>query len=165
MYAVFNSIEIRIKITDAEYCSQCGMDATPMVSECISEPYYADQLSKLDPAKVASELGEYGAWDDEELKDHAENLARLFWIACGNVSEQFTELDIHSIWDNGGETLDRYTVVFNDRSYLSLSENGLGISLWGELTQDAGDYLGEQIEFDDLSDDLQDHIYSRVTNN
>jgi hypothetical protein len=46
------------------------------------------QLQKLDRALVASELREYGAWDSDELADHAQNLQRLLWIACGDIAEQ-----------------------------------------------------------------------------
>jgi large repetitive protein len=30
-------------------------------------------------------LDEYGAWDDKELRDHAQNLQRILWLACGDI--------------------------------------------------------------------------------
>jgi hypothetical protein len=86
------------------------------------------------------------------------------WLAFGNIREQYTQMNIHSIWDNGGETLDRFTVVFNGdtKECLSLSENGLGVSLWDYLRDEPGEHLGKQIEIDDLSSDLIDHIYTRL---
>ena len=33
-------------------------------------------------------LSAYGAWDDDELADHAENLRRLVWIAGGDLADQ-----------------------------------------------------------------------------
>ena len=50
----------------------------------------AAQLAALDPAIVASELKEYGAWDSAELSDHDANLRRLLWIACGDIMEDIT---------------------------------------------------------------------------
>ena len=44
-------------------------------------PSIARQLKKLDPEQVRLELAEYGAWNDAELQDHAENLQRVLW--CG----------------------------------------------------------------------------------
>lgn len=46
-----------------------------------------DQLQKLDPLIVKSELKEMGAWDDLELSNHEDNLDRLLWIACGDLVE------------------------------------------------------------------------------
>lgn len=30
----------------------------------------------------------YGAWDEEQLKDHDENLTRILWLACGDILEE-----------------------------------------------------------------------------
>lgn len=30
----------------------------------------------------------YGqGWEDDELENHEDNLQRLFWLACGNISD------------------------------------------------------------------------------
>lgn len=50
----------------------------------------AAQLAALDPAIVAAELKEYGAWDTAELSDHEANLRRLLWIACGDIMEDIS---------------------------------------------------------------------------
>jgi hypothetical protein len=50
-------------------------------------PAVARQLRVLDPDLVRTELREWGAWDDAELADHAQNLQRLLWIAAGDVAE------------------------------------------------------------------------------
>ncbi len=51
-------------------------------------PHLADQVAKWDPATLADELREYGAWDDEQLADHAANVERMVWIAAGDVKEE-----------------------------------------------------------------------------
>lgn len=37
----------------------------------------------VDPQDVASELAEYGAWDEEDLKDEDANRERFLWTAAG----------------------------------------------------------------------------------
>lgn len=79
-------IELVIAAEDAAGASHSGQcDADVMA---LSEvPYIAVQLAQLEPATVADELKEYGAWDAAELADHAQNLQRLLWIACGDIRE------------------------------------------------------------------------------
>ena len=43
------------------------------------------QLSGIAPQVLSDELKEYGAWDDLELSNHEDNLARILWIACGDL--------------------------------------------------------------------------------
>lgn len=79
-------IELQISLSDAESAShqgQCDDD----VKELSEVPYIAEQLAKIDPELLKSELREYGAWDDSELSDHDQNLQRLLWIACGDIVE------------------------------------------------------------------------------
>lgn len=45
------------------------------------------QLESIDPEVLRKELREYGAWDDEDLADHAQNLQRILWIAAGDIVE------------------------------------------------------------------------------
>jgi hypothetical protein len=45
------------------------------------------QLERIDPEVLRKELREYGAWDDEDLADHAQNLQRILWIAAGDIVE------------------------------------------------------------------------------
>lgn len=39
-------------------------------------------------AALAAELGEYGAWDAEELADDDANWRRIIWLAAGNIREE-----------------------------------------------------------------------------
>ena len=50
-------------------------------------PRIKRQTKKLDVKKLREVLYEYGAWTDDELQDHEENIQRILWIACGNIVE------------------------------------------------------------------------------
>ena len=73
-----------------------------------------------------------------------------------------------SIYDNGGKSLDRITIVFNKFSNytngqllydaISSSENGSGIFSW--TTAMKGRHLGKKITYNDLSDELKRRIDS-----
>lgn len=49
----------------------------------------------LDPDEARRCLAGYGAWDEDELADDAENRARILWLACGyfNDGEDFYYMD------------------------------------------------------------------------
>ena len=51
-------------------------------------PYISEQLAKLDPEDLRQELEQYGAWDAEELANHAQNLQRILWIAAWDIVER-----------------------------------------------------------------------------
>jgi hypothetical protein len=79
-------IELQITKDQAQSCShpgQCVQD----VEALMKAPSIARQLKKLDPALVAVCLKEYGAWDEIELSNHNDNLTRLLWCACCDISE------------------------------------------------------------------------------
>ena len=86
-------------------------------------------------------------------------------------------LKIRSIWDNNGETTDRYTIVTNYQDsgrekdfnghpvFLALSINQncnspQGGSMFGYCVE--GDHLGKKIGLKDLSLELQGHIIARL---
>jgi hypothetical protein len=79
-------IELNITRNIAEMCSHSG-SCDNDVNAAMEIPSIRRQLNKIDPVVLANELREYGAWDDEELKDHSANLARILWIACGDIVE------------------------------------------------------------------------------
>lgn len=79
-------IELNITKNDAAICSHPGpCDAD--IFELSNKPSIKRQLYKIPPDLLASELQEYGAWDTDELTDHPQNLQRILWIACGDISE------------------------------------------------------------------------------
>lgn len=79
-------IELQIRYRDAcggSHQGRCDDD----VAALARVPYLAEQLARIDPADLRRELREYGAWDAEELADHAQNLHRLLWCACSDIRE------------------------------------------------------------------------------
>lgn len=83
-------------------------------------------------------------------------------------------MKIYDIYDNGGKTLDRYTVVIDDNqetfsgkwwTMLGLSEGGDGFSQFSEGNYNVGGnnrHLGKRVQFTDLSAATQKHIARRI---
>lgn len=80
-------------------------------------------------------------------------------------------VDNITIYDNGGKTLDRYSVILNNYrrrnsegkwlyECLSLDEGGTGFSQFCEAMK--GRHLGELIDFESLSKETQNHIIVRL---
>jgi hypothetical protein len=85
-------------------------------------------------------------------------------------------LKITAIYDNGGKTVDRYTVVLHRvqphpyvgvpphvYACLSLSDDPdspQGFSQFGPCV--LGDHLGREIRFEDLPENVQEHIRKRL---
>jgi hypothetical protein len=87
MYATFNSFEIEMTKKQARVCSHSGSCDSDVMA--LSElPKIKRQLDKIDPEFIAAELEGYGAWDEIELQDHAQNRRRILWIAAGNIAEE-----------------------------------------------------------------------------
>ena len=79
-------------------------------------------------------------------------------------------MEISSIWDNEGETFDRYTVVTTEEEHLGLNaalglshnpQSPQGFSQW--TTAQEGKHLGKRVKFEDLSKHLQEHITGRLS--
>jgi hypothetical protein len=84
------TIELQMSLDDAESASHQGQ-CLDDVRALAQMPHIKTQLDSLDPSEVAKELKGYGAWDDEELADHDENMLRLLWIAAGDIKEESYE--------------------------------------------------------------------------
>lgn len=79
-------IELDITMDDASSCS--GQGAQDENVQALSEtPRIAKQLAKVGPIVLRTHLLEYGAWDDDDLRVHEDNLQRLLWLACCDISE------------------------------------------------------------------------------
>jgi hypothetical protein len=83
------------------------------------------------------------------------------------------ELNIKSIWDNGGLTADRYTIVLNslynemlyDNMFDALALDGDPGSPQGfsQMTgAREGVHLGKRVKFRDLPDNIQNHVIERL---
>jgi hypothetical protein len=73
---------------------------------------------------------------------------------------------IRSVWDNGGRSADRYTVVTDEDmgkglwAMLGMSDAPEhGFSQWGECTE--GSHLGRRVRWDDLPQDVREHAARR----
>ena len=85
-YSNLHMLPLNITKAQARMASHQG-ECDDDVETLCNVPAIARQLAKLDPAKVASELREYGAWDNVELADHQQNLRRFVWLAAGDIVE------------------------------------------------------------------------------
>jgi hypothetical protein len=88
MWHTSGSGRIELNITkrqaaSASHSGQCDTDVLALSQV----PAIARQLKRIDPVVLRNELREYGAWDDNELADHAANLQRYLWLACGDITD------------------------------------------------------------------------------
>lgn len=79
-----------------------------------------------------------------------------------------TNLKVVAVYDNGGKSLDRYTIVTNEKlakhpitkkytySAIASSEFGGGVFMWVECER--GKHLGKKIQLSDLDIELQKKI-------
>ena len=75
-------------------------------------------------------------------------------------------MKVIAVYDNGGKSLDRYTIVVNSivsinlNKYqydaISASESGAGVFMWVQCER--GKHLGKKIEFAYLSKELQKKV-------
>jgi len=79
-------IYLNITMREAKMCSHSGKCDAELAA-LRKEPRIARQVKSLDPDTLCMELKEYGAWDEEELEDHDQNITRMLWIACGDIAE------------------------------------------------------------------------------
>lgn len=88
MYWSTGSGRIELNITKAQVAGVMAYrQQDKPIADLRKMPKIKRQLNKIDPALLAEELKEYGAWSEDELKDHDENLSRILWIACGDINE------------------------------------------------------------------------------
>lgn len=80
-------IEIEMTLEQARTASHPG-PCDSDVSALSQDPEIKKQLDEIDPSQLYAELAEYGAWDEVELQDHAENLQRILWLAAGNITDE-----------------------------------------------------------------------------
>ena len=80
-------IEIGMTMDDAKSAAHQGQcDEDVLASSKV--PEIERQLEAIDPTVLVRELREYGAWDENELADHRQNLQRILWLACNDITEE-----------------------------------------------------------------------------
>jgi len=64
--------------------AECIADCSGRGDQTKNVEFWVERLNFDGPVELFKEhLKEYGAWDDEQLKDHDENKQRVLWIwAC-----------------------------------------------------------------------------------
>lgn len=78
--------DLKITLRDAESCShsgQCDED----VKALMDKPYIKKQLKNINPEQLKKELNEFGAWNEDELNNHEDNLMRWVWISAVDIVE------------------------------------------------------------------------------
>jgi hypothetical protein len=85
----FNNFDIKMTKNEAKSCSHSGR-CDEDVYFLSQKPAIKKQIEKIAPELIRIELNEYGAWDEEELKDDIQNIQRILWIAAGNIHEEFS---------------------------------------------------------------------------
>jgi hypothetical protein len=92
--ALFDRFELSMTQEQAEACCLPRVDAIPVVERLLvgrllgSNEGLNTQLDRIGAGTIRDELAEYGAWDDDELMNDAENRARIVWIAAGNIWDE-----------------------------------------------------------------------------
>ena len=112
-------------------------DFTEAENIIIDYPLSAEEEKELIP--VVEMLLEAG----QEIPGSSQELLEIINQGAG--------LNIAKIYDNGGRTIDRYTVIFNDGSAWGASENPGHPQGFGQFTEAIpGQHLGDVITFGDL---------------
>ena len=104
--------------------------------------------------QVVGECGQAGAW----VKSEGE-----LYQGTGSDSEGPLYSKI-TVYDNGGRSLDRYTVYFTPTECLSMSPDPffpLGVCLYGEGK--TGPHNGEEIKFSELPEDCRRAVMNTIT--
>jgi hypothetical protein len=80
-------IEFQMSLTQARRASHQGR-CDEDVQALSQVPKIAKQLKAIKAEVLRNELREYGAWDDNELADHTQNIQRILWLAAGDIVDE-----------------------------------------------------------------------------
>lgn len=90
MRTLYNSTnygnDLRLTRLDANSVCHSG-SCDDDVDFLMQKKYIKIQLDLINPEQLRKELYDYGAWTDEELINHTENLKRWVWISGGDIAE------------------------------------------------------------------------------
>jgi hypothetical protein len=99
----------------------------------------------------------------KEVAYHRKIRKKLSWVEGESSPIPKKPKLIKEIWDNGGKTTDRFTVILNSSECLALSEHPehpQGFSQTGIAV--SGEHLGKRINFYDLPYNIILHICKRL---
>jgi len=82
--AYFDRFVIDLTQEDAETGSHSG-SCDDDIAWLRTQTRVQEELDRIPADDLRAELKEYGAWSEEELADHENNLDRILWLACGNI--------------------------------------------------------------------------------
>jgi hypothetical protein len=89
MWFLSSSGRIELQITKEQaFSGHHQGDCSEDIEALRKVPAIKRQLEAIDQAELSKELREYGAWDADQLEDHDENLSRILWLACGDITER-----------------------------------------------------------------------------
>ena len=86
MWASFNNFELNMTKREAAIASHPG-HCDSDVAYLLTLPKIKRQLAKITDQQLITELSDYGAWDEQELANRADNEARIIWLAANDISE------------------------------------------------------------------------------
>lgn len=90
MRAMFDRFTLTMTLQEARDASHPG-PCDEDVAYLAGLPKIRRQLDKIPADDIRAELGEYGAWDEAQLRDDAENRLRLVWLAAGQIRDEAAE--------------------------------------------------------------------------
>ena len=67
-----------------------------------------------------------------------------------------------TVYDNGGETLDRYTIFIDDNTNECIAACTTGAGFYQHTTGERGEHLGELVSFDSLAKSLKARVMQEV---
>ena len=79
-------IELNITFNNAKKTFHSG-DCEPEVIELANKQSIKQQTKLIDKNVLITVLKEYGAWNQDELQNHQQNIIRLLWIAASDIAE------------------------------------------------------------------------------
>ena len=128
-----------------------------------------DYLAKGGKVKAKREINE-GLKELEEALAGASKKHKAQSKMVGQIQKGFDEtfeeggmLEIDTIYDNGGESADRYTLIDEDGDMYGIGGREVNIYL-GNRSEFPSDlsYLGKIVEYEDLSDEVKKEIDKRL---
>lgn len=128
----------------------------------LDDAYAEEDPSPEDPDPQWHIVGSDVYWEGPDL--HCANCNKPIESAYGDPEEEKAIESIVAIYDNGGQTADRYAVFVNQKSCLLLSVDchlPNGVNMWGDGI--VGPHNGKAISFGELPENVQTCVKRRLS--